>query len=74
MSASWLSVNILWELSCANHQAWFRILYSHAGLAGPPLRCTYDTYDIAAACIGAAAAPLLAWFFVRKPSGACSAE
>jgi hypothetical protein len=66
-SATWLGVNILWELSCTDHQAWFHIVYSHAGLTRLPLRCTYDTWDIAAAFVGATAAPILALHFVRRP-------
>jgi hypothetical protein len=65
--ATWLGVNILWELSCIDHQAWFDILYSHAGPTRLPLRCTYDVWDIAAAFVGAAAAPVLVLHFVRSP-------
>jgi hypothetical protein len=65
--ATWLGVNILWELSCIDHQAWFGILYSHAGLTRPPLRCTYDPWDIAAAFVGAAAAMVIVLHFVRSP-------
>jgi hypothetical protein len=66
-SATWLGVNILWELSCIDHQARFDILYPHAGLTRLPLRCTYDPWDITAAFFGATAALVLVLYFVRSP-------
>jgi len=29
--AAWATLNVLWELSCANHQAWLRLAYLQAG-------------------------------------------
>ena len=62
--AAWAALNIFWEFSCANHQAWLRLAYLQAGAVGMPPRCTYDTWDVAAAVAGAAAAPLLSLCFV----------
>jgi hypothetical protein len=66
-STTWAALNVLWELSCANHQAWFRLAYFQAGIATTPLQCTYNKWDIGAALVGAAAAPLVALCFVRLP-------
>jgi hypothetical protein len=61
--AAWAALNVLWELSCANHQAWLRLAYLQAGAVSMPPRCTYDTWDLGAALLGAAAAPLIALCF-----------
>lgn len=60
---AWAALNGLWELSCADHQAWLRLAYLQAEAVGMPPRCTYDTWDLAAAVAGAAAAPLIALCF-----------
>jgi hypothetical protein len=63
-----------WELSCINRQAWFDVLYSHAGLTRLPLRCTYDPWDIVAAFVGATAALVLVMHFVRSPLAESSTD
>jgi hypothetical protein len=72
--ATWLGLNILWELSCIDRQAWFDVLYSHAGLTRLPLRCTYDPWDIVAAFVGATAALVLVLHFVRSPLAESSTD
>jgi hypothetical protein len=67
-SAGWTTLNVLWELSCAIHQAWLRLAYLQAGVAGMPPRCTYDKWDVGAALLGAAAAPLMTLCFVSVRS------
>lgn len=53
IGAFWASVNILWELSCANHQSWLRFAYERLPIDQVP-SCTYDRADIVAAVTGAA--------------------
>jgi hypothetical protein len=62
--AAWAAINVLWELSCADHQAWLRFAYLQAGVAALPPGCTYDNWDLGAAFVGAAAAPLMTLCFV----------
>lgn len=64
VGVGWAAVNVAWELSCANHQAWLREAYVQARIQSAPLQCTFDKWDIGAALFGAAAAPLLTLFFV----------
>jgi hypothetical protein len=61
--AAWAALNVFWELSCADHQAWLRLAYLQAGAVGMPPRCTYDAWDLGAALLGAAAAPFIALCF-----------
>jgi hypothetical protein len=68
-------INILWELSCANQQAWLRLTYGRIGIPGPVPKCTYDVGDIAAAVAGAALASLLVLFLLKvRPNAARDAK
>jgi hypothetical protein len=65
--AAWAGVDILWEFSCANHQAWLRAGGGWVGIGSVPA-CTYDTRDIAASIAGAAAAAGIAWLVLSLHS------
>jgi hypothetical protein len=52
----WAAVDVLWEYSCADQQAWLRFAGARFGISEHAPSCTYDGGDIAAAVVGSAAA------------------
>jgi len=62
--ATWAGVNLLWELSCRDQQAWLRVGVEQVGVRRVPA-CTYDAADIAASLAGAVAAVGIAWLILR---------
>jgi hypothetical protein len=69
--AAWASIDVLWELSCANDQAWLRRAGELIGVGSVPA-CTYDPWDIVASVAGAAAVTCIAWFVLRVQSNSRS--
>jgi hypothetical protein len=67
IGAFWASVNVLWELSCANHQSWLRLVYERVSIDQVP-SCIYDRADIVAAIAGAAVVALVGALesFIRR--------
>src|SRR5262249_27371039 len=49
--AVWAGIDVLWEFSCADHQAWLRLGGELIG-AGRVPACTYDNGDIVASIAG----------------------
>lgn len=62
--AAWAGVGVLWEFSCADHQAWLRRAGELIGVNSVPA-CTYDNWDIVASIAGAAAATGIAWLVLK---------
>jgi len=60
----WAFIDILWELSCANHQAWLRFVYRLLGIDSVPT-CTYDRWDILASIIGAVMTTCIVWLTLK---------
>jgi len=65
--AAWAGIDLLWELSCANDQAWLRVGSDLIGVGSVPA-CTYDSADIVASVAGAAAATCIAWLVLKVHS------
>lgn len=64
---AWAGIDVLWELSCADHQAWLRLGGELIGVGNVPA-CTYDVGDIVASIAGAAAATCIAWLVLKLHS------
>ena len=62
--AVWAGIDVLWEFSCADHQAWLRLTGKLVGVDSVPA-CTYDYGDIAASIAGAAVAAGIAWLILK---------
>lgn len=62
--AAWAGINVLWELSCADDQAWLRLGGEVIGVVSVPA-CTYDGGDVVASVAGAAAATCIAWLVLK---------
>ncbi|MEO8408983.1 MAG: hypothetical protein ABI478_00305 [Propionivibrio sp.] len=65
--AVWAGIDMLWEFSCADHQAWLRPAVKLIGVDGVPA-CTYDNWDIVASIAGAATATCIAWLVLKRYS------
>jgi hypothetical protein len=61
--AAWAGVNMLWELSCRDNQAWLRF---SSELIGVVPTCTYDGGDIVASVAGVAAATCIASLVLKS--------
>jgi len=64
---AWAGIDVLWELSCANHQAWLRRGGEMIGVGSVPT-CTYDGGDIMASIAGAAVVSGIAWIVLKVHS------
>jgi len=64
-SAAWAGVNVLWELSCGDNQAWLRFGGELIGVGSMPT-CTYDGGDIVASVAGVAAATCIASLVLKS--------
>ena len=62
--AAWAGLDVVWELSCADHQAWLRLGGELIGVGSVPA-CTYDVGDIVASIAGAAAVTGIAWLVLK---------
>jgi hypothetical protein len=62
---AWAGIDVLWELSCADDQAWLRRGGELIGVGSVPT-CTYDGGDIVASVAGAAAATSITWLVLKS--------
>jgi sulfite exporter TauE/SafE len=62
--AVWAGIDVLWEFSCADHQAWLRAGSELIGVDSVPA-CTYAPGDVAASIAGAAAAAGIAQLVLK---------
>jgi hypothetical protein len=62
---AWASIGVLWELSCADDQAWLRLGGKLIGAGSVPV-CTYDGGDIVASVAGVAAATCIVWIVLKS--------
>jgi hypothetical protein len=60
----WAGIDVLWEFSCADGQAWLRLGGKLFDVGYVPA-CTYDSWDIVASIAGAAAATGITWFVLK---------
>ncbi|MGB4069800.1 MAG: hypothetical protein WBK08_17360 [Nitrospira sp.] len=63
--AAWASLNVLWELSCRDNQAWLRFSSELIGLDSVPT-CTYDGGDIVVSVTGVALATYIASLVLKS--------
>ena len=64
---AWAGIDLVWEFSCAGHQALLRLGGELIGVGSVPT-CTYDVGDIAASIAGAAAVVCIAWLVLKVHS------
>jgi hypothetical protein len=65
--AAWAGIDLLWEFSCADHQALLHLGGKLIGVGSVPA-CTYDVGDIAASIAGAVAVVCIAWLVLKVHS------
>ena len=65
--AAWAGIDLLWEFSCADHQALLHFGGTLIGVDSVPA-CTYDVGDIAASIAGAVAVVCIAWLVLKVNS------
>ena len=65
---AWAGINVLWEISCEDRQAWLRLGSELLGISNVPA-CTYDSGDIVASVAGVAVATYIASLVMKSVPG-----
>jgi hypothetical protein len=63
--ATWAGIDVLWEMSCRNHQAWLGAGVDLIHASRVPA-CTYDPMDVTASIAGAVATVFIAWLILKS--------